>query len=232
MASDNRSGVSNRMARNAAIILVLGLTVTAIRGQATDYTLRTFGSRPVTDAEITQIAELVAATGKPPWLLRTPHSMIPDVRIAELFLEPDVLGTRVHRGRMLSLGTEGPRFGPPRSPWTIRDSRSYAYVPTPGRQAGEIRSERDTNWPFTVEGVFDDDILISLVEFIRAQPRLPNVPEGQAPNQVSGAPIAVIARRGDGVIVAQRTGDLQGERIWLVHQDGRWVITKLEMWIA
>jgi len=225
--------VQSAMTRSAIGVFLLASTVAHIAaGQATDFALRKFGSVAVSDAEVAQIVELAVSTGRRPWLLRSPHSMVTDLRIADLYLEPDVLGTLVQRGRMLALVSEGPRFSPPRSPWRIRDSYSYAYVLTPGRMRGEIRSERDSNWPFTVDGVFDDDTLISLVEFIRRQPRLPNVPDGQAPNQVSSAPISLIARSGDSVIVVSRTGDAQGERITMVRRNNEWVITGFEMWIV
>jgi hypothetical protein len=39
------------MARNAFILIVLGLTVTQVAGQALDFTLKLFGSVPVSEVE-------------------------------------------------------------------------------------------------------------------------------------------------------------------------------------
>src|SRR6185503_2812605 len=105
------------MARNAILILLLGLTTAHVAAQATEFGLRRFGSHPVSDAEVAQITALVASTGKRPWLLLSTNSMIPDVRIASVFLEPDVPRLRVQRGRMLSLVADGPPFVPAHSPW-------------------------------------------------------------------------------------------------------------------
>ena len=220
------------MTKNAIVALVLAVTVARVAGQAADFALQRFGSLSVSDVEVAQIADLVVSTGKRPWLLRSPHTMELDVRLAYLFLEPDLTGARVHRGRLLTLRADGAPYSPPRSPWRLGDSRSYAYIPSQGRRAGEIRSERDSDWPFTVQGEFDDETLISLVDFIRSQPHLPMVPAGQAPQQVSGAPISVIARRSDNIFIGLRTGDLQGEDITVVRQNGQWVITDFGMWIA
>jgi len=217
------------MARNAAAIFLLGFAVTDVAGQTASFTLGRFGRLSVTDAEVAQIAELVIGTGKRPWLLRTPHSMITDLRVADLFLEPDVLGARVQRGRMMNLVADGPPYVPPRSPWKMRNSHSYAYIPAQGRRVGDIRSDSDIDWPFIVEGEFDDDTLISVVEFIRSQPGIPMPAFRQ---KVSAAPISHIARRDDSVVVALRTSEDTGDRVWLARRDGQWVITRSESWIV
>src|SRR5687768_10621051 len=111
------------MARSAVIVFLVGLTVAHVVGQAADFELKKFGSLSVSDDEVAQIADLVSSTGKRPWLLESPHTGEMDVRIAYLFLEPDVAGARVHRGQVLMLGADGPRFGPPRSPWRLQESR-------------------------------------------------------------------------------------------------------------
>ena len=42
------------MARNAFILIVLGLSVIQVTGQALDFTLKLFGRVPVSDAEVAQ----------------------------------------------------------------------------------------------------------------------------------------------------------------------------------
>ena len=187
------------MVRNAFISIVLGLTVTQVAGQAPDFTLKRFGSEPVSDAELAQIAELASSTAKQSWLLRTPNPVMTSERVSYLFLEPDVLGKRVLRGRVLRLVADEPPHVPILSPWKIRESHSYAYIPTAGRQQGEIESEQDLDWPFILYAEFDDDTLISIVEFIRSQPSIP-VPAFR--KSVPGAPIGGIASRDDAIAEA------------------------------
>ena len=200
-------------------------TTSASGAQATAFTLSRFGSQPVSDAEVAQIAELVINTGKRPWLLRSPHSNMRDVRVARLFLEPDVAGGRVQRGRMLRLAAEGPPFVPARSPWRIQESDLYAHIPIAGRRPGEILGDDDLGWPFVLQGEFDDDTLISVVEFVRSQPPIP-MPAFL--RQVPAAPIVGIQRRDDAIVVGFRRSEAEGDSVWLVRKDGRWVITRSE----
>src|SRR5688572_31031977 len=88
--------------------LVLGVLFTpTIDGQA-PFTLKRFGRALVSDAEVAQIAELASSTGKRLWLLRTADIGMMTDRVSYLFLEPDVLGKRVLRGRVLRLGAKEP----------------------------------------------------------------------------------------------------------------------------
>ena len=221
--------IQSLMPRNAVLILLLGSIITHAGAQATDFALRRFGSQPVSDAEIAQIAELAISTGKRPWLLRSPRSLITDVRVASLFLEPDVTSRRVQRGRMLRLETNGPPSVPARSPWRIRESQLYAYIPIAGRRPGEILDERDLGWPFVLQGEFDDDTLISVVEFIRSQPP---IPMPAFIRKVPAAPIGGIQRHDDAIVVGLRTGEGTSSSVWLVRKDGQWVITRSESSIA
>jgi hypothetical protein len=212
------------MARNAFILIVLGMTVTQVAGQAPDFTLKLFGRAPVSDAEVAQIAELASSTGKRLWLLHTPNAVMMSARVSFLFLEPDVFGRRVLRGRVLRLGADEPPNVPIRSPWTIRESQSYAYIAITQRQQGEIESADDLSWPFRIDGEFDDDTLISVVEFIRSQPPIP----GAFRTTVPAAPISVIARRDEAIIVALRPHEEMGHGVWLVRKNQSWVITRFE----
>ena len=105
----------------------------------------------------------------------------------------------------------------------------YAYVPIAGRRPGEILDEGDLGWPFILDGEFDDDALISVVEFIRSQPVIP-VPGFL--RQVPAAPITGIQRRDDAIVAGLRTGEAMGSSVWLVRKDGQWVITRSETSIA
>jgi hypothetical protein len=216
------------MTPSVVAALVLGLLFTpALHGQA-PFTLKRFGSVPVSDAEVAQIAELASSTGKRLWLLHTPNPSMGG-RVSRLFLEPDVVGKRVLRGRLLRLVADERPNVPIRSPWRISESLSYVYIPIAGRQQGEIQGEHDLGWPFSVRGEFEDDTLISIVEFIRSEPPIP-VPAFL--KRVPAAPIAGITRRDDAIEVGFREGEAMGHAVWLVRKDGRWVITRSETSIA
>jgi hypothetical protein len=220
------------MAKNTVIVALLGLlSVTLVASQATGSGLVRFGKvgLALTDAEVVQITNLANNAGSRPWLLLGQGSMMPGRQSASLFLESDVLGARVMRGRMLRLVADGPPTLPVRSAWRIEESRRYAYIPTQGRQPKDISSESDIDWPFTVDGEFDDDTLVSVVEFVRSNPRVPMRAFAQ---HISRAPISVIARRDDGILVAQRTSEWTGDQFWLNRKDGQWVITRSESWIV
>jgi hypothetical protein len=213
------------MARSVFLIIVVGLTATQVVGQALDFTLKRFGRVPVSDSEVTQIAGLASSTGRRLWLLRTPNAVLMSERVSYLFLEPDVFGKRVLRGQVLKLVATEPPSEPIRSPWKISESYTYGYIPTTGRQPGEIETDHDLGWPFILYDEFDDETVISLVEFIRSQPPIP-MPAFR--KSVPAAPIAGIARRDDTIVVGLRPREDMGDAIWLVRKDGQWVITRSE----
>jgi hypothetical protein len=217
------------MARNAVVILLVGLTASHAAAQATDFSLRRIDSHPLTDTEVAQIAELVADTGKRPWLLRSPRSVVGGLRYANLFLEPDESRPRVRRGRTFVLIADGPSSGPASSPWRIRDSRLYAHIPIAGERPDEVRSDDDIAWPFVLQGEFDDDTLISVVEFVRSQPL---IPFSAFLRQVPAAPISGIQRRDDAIVVGFRRSEWENDAVWMVRKDGQWVITRSESSIA
>ena len=211
------------------------LTIGLIVIQAVDFRLSRFGSvgRSLSDAEVVEITRLANAAGKTPWLIIGFPSMITGVASITVYLEPSVTNPRVCRGGWLRLTANQPPSLPERGPWSVKDTGSYAYVTAPGGRVGEIADERDIAWPFAVEDEIDDDTLISVVTFIRSKPKIPGVPEGQAPRQVAGGtPISAVARRTDGIIVALRTSEATGQRVTLIPRDGRWVITHVESWIV
>lgn len=187
-----------------------------------------FGRVPVSDAEVAQITQLASSTGKRLWLLRTPNAVMMSERVSYLFFEPDVVGTRVQRGRVLRLRADEPPHVPIRSQWTIGDSHSYAYIPLTGRQQRAIESADDLDWPFILNGDFDDDTLVSVVEFLRSQPPIP-LPAFR--KSVPAAPISSIAHRDDGIVVSLRPLEDMGDAIWLVKKGAQWVITRSETWV-
>ena len=191
------------------------------------------GGRSLSEREITRIADLANAAGKPAWLVLGFRSMMMGVRTLTVYLRPDVTTERLSRGRMLRLVAMVP---PPAvsepSDWSVKETASYAYVPLPGSD-GEIAGEQDLAWPFAVEGEIDDETPISLVTFVRSRPPIPGVPEGQAPREVASAPLSTVRRRGDQFIVALRLReDAFVFRVTLVREAGRWLVTKWDSSVA
>jgi hypothetical protein len=108
----------------------------------------------------------------------------------------------------------------------------YAHIVAPGHQPGEMIDERDINWPFATQGEIDDETLISVIAFIRSRPAIPGLPDAAAHRNVSGAPIAVVARENDNLVVTLRTGAYSGETVTVSRTAGQWVITHFAMWIV
>jgi hypothetical protein len=196
--------------------------------QVSDTQIRRFGTvgRFLSDSEVTQIARLANAAGKPPWLVLGFTSMISGVTRLTVYLHPDVTTERLHRGRLLRLVAKDAPTVSGRSEWTVENRASYAYVPL-AESAGEIASEKDLAWPFAVHGEIDDETLISLVTFVRSRPPLPNVPEGSAPREVRSAPLSGVWRQGDAFLVALRLReDTEVFSVTVIKKDGRWVVAK------
>jgi hypothetical protein len=74
-----------------------------------------------------------------------------------------------------------------------------------------------------VQGEFDDDTRISIVEFIRSQPP---IPVSAFLKSVPAVPIGGIARGDDAIVVGLRPREDMGHAVWLVRKDGRWIITR------
>jgi hypothetical protein len=181
----------------AALITSCAITFIGIAaGQVSDTQFRRFGSigRDLSEREITQIARVANAAGKPPWLVLGFTSMISGVSKITVYLHPDVTTERLRRGRLLRLVAKDTPAVSERSEWAVEGTASYAYIPL-AESAGEVSNENDLAWPFAVHGEIDDETLISLVAFVRSRPALSNVPEGSAPRQVVSAPLFVVSRK-------------------------------------
>jgi hypothetical protein len=180
----------------------------------------------LSDSEVTQIARLANAAGKPPWLVLGFTSMISGVTRLTVYLNPDVTTERLRRGRSLRLVAKDAPTASGRSEWTVEGRASYAYVPLEG-SGDEIAGEKDLAWPFAVHGEIDDETLISLVTLVRSRPPLPNVPEGSAPREVASAPLSSVWRQGDTFIVVLRLReDTETFGVTVIKKDGRWVVAK------
>ena len=202
--------------------------------QVSDTQVRRFGAvgRSLSDSEVTQIARLANAAGKPPWLVLGFTSMISGVTRLTVYLHPDVTTERLRRGRLLRLVAKDAPAVSGRSEWSVEDRASYAYVPL-AESAGEIAGEMDLAWPFAVHGEIDDETLMSLVTFVRSRPPLPDVPEGSAKRAVVSAPLSGVWRQGDTFIVGLRLrDDTEMFGVTVIKKDGRWVVAKWSWSVA
>jgi hypothetical protein len=218
------------LVRSAVLLAAMLLT-----SQNSSARLDRFGrvGQTLTEGDISQITSVAAGFGKLPRLVFGFPSMLAGLARITVYLEPDVADGDVQRGRALVLVSEEPPTAPERSAWRVENTQTYACIAAPGRRHFDISSEKDLGSPFVVDGQLDDATLISIVAFIRSRPRIPDRPEGVGPREIALAPISAIVRHDDEeVIVALRTGELQGEKVTLVRRDGRWVITHYEWWIV
>jgi hypothetical protein len=202
--------------------------------QVSDTQIRRFGTvgRSLSESEVTQIARLANAAGKPPWLVLGFTSMISGVTKLTVYLHPDVITERIRRGRLLRLVAKDTPAVSGRSEWTVEDRASYVYIPL-AESVGEIASEKDLAWPFAVHGEIDDETLISLVTFVRSRPPLPNVPEGSAPREVVSAPLFGVWRQGDTFIVGLRLReDTETFGVTVIKKNGQWVVAKWNWSVA
>ena len=221
MLSDN-----HRVVKSTGVVVAI-----LVASQASDLQLGRFGrvGQAMTQPEITQITNLAKTYGKSPQLVLGEFSMVPGLAIISVFLEPDAADTPVQRGTLLRLESDRPPKVPERSVWRVSATQSYACIAAPGRRHFEISSAQDIGWPFTVDGQFDDETLMSIVAFVRTRPRVSDTPESVS---MSGAPVSAIVRRNNEVVVTTRTGELQGEQVSRVRRGEQWVITRFNLWIV
>jgi len=210
------------------------VAVMLVSGQASDGRLGRFGAvvGSLTEGETAQITRLADSFGKSPRLVWGSPSMFGGLESITVYLEPDIAGGDVQRGRLLRLEADAPPRMPKRSAWRVKDAQSYACVAAPGRRHFELGSEQDIGWPFVIDGELDDATLVSIVGFIRTRPRIPGTRKGAIPRDVADAPISFITRRRDEVIVHLRTGVATGEEVTMVRREGSWLIINHGMWIS
>ena len=181
-----RASVREERVPVAALVLTFcaGIFISVAAEQVTEARVGRFGAvgRDLSEQEISQISDLGNAAGKPPWLILGFQSMFIGVARLRVFLEPNVVTDRLHRGRILRLIADAPPLVSRRSRWKVENTESYAYVPLDGRLR-EFANEHDLGWPFAVKGEIDDETLISLVAFVRSRPAIPATPEGAAPEK-------------------------------------------------
>jgi len=198
--------------------------------------------RQLTDAHIAALERLAAAAGGRPWLLVGDEAFTPAPRswFVDIYLAPNVTTDQLRRGRIQTAVSDGTSSGADRKPWRLQDSASWAQVVVPRRAFDEIVGDRDLNRPFRVSGSFDDDEIVSLITFIRTNPKnsSPSASDQARPasifTDVDGSwPVSRIHRSNDGVVeVSLLRSEHDGQTVAVIRADGRWVVTRLTAWVS
>lgn len=221
--------------------LVVFVLAAALAFQAGALPLLGGVGRQLTAAHVVELERLAAAAGGMPWLLVGYEAFTPAPRswFVDIYLAPDVTTDQLRRGRIQTAVSEGTISGSDRKPWRLQGSASWAQVVVQGRAFDAIIGDRDLNRPFRVSGSFDDDDIISLIAFIRTNPKnsSPSASDQATPGiftDVDGSwPVSRIRRSHDGVIeVSLLKSEHEGQTVTLIRADGRWVVTRLTAWVS
>jgi hypothetical protein len=196
-------------------------------------------AKDLTPAEKVQVRRLVRPTGKELWLIygfrygRGAKSTPRRTRL-EVYLQPDVENGRLRRGRVLSLEVSAPAGAGKKASGRIRFTAKYGQVVVLGRRPDEVKGKWDLHRPFLVDGEFDDETLLGLVELIRRSPAAgPPGPNGETPNRVNGSlAISHVRRTDNAVEVTLNRDDRHGESVNLEERNGRLVIVSYGIWVV
>ena len=186
-------------------------------------TLRRTGdvARQLTDKDVAAIVAVLPRDSSP-WLLDGERTQFVNAEYVQAFLAPTVETQVLHRGMIVSVER---RTGA--MPWVVQRTDAYAQVAIPGRSFNEIRDDHDINRPFRVIGRFDDDELVSLVQFIRSDPPTRG---GVAIQQW---PILWIKRNADDSVDVPLWEDAwHGQAITLRQNGQDWIIVSIGGWAA
>src|SRR5579862_6506870 len=128
-------------------------------------------ARQLADSDVAAL-EFALPPGAEPWLLDGEPVLVANVQSIDAYLPPDTVTTSLRRGSILS----AMRRTVPPTAWAAGESASYAQVAIAGRDFDQIQGDDDINRPFRVLGRFDDRDLIELVQFLRSNPRIKQLP--------------------------------------------------------
>jgi hypothetical protein len=195
-------------------------------------------ARQLSKRRVQDIARLAGSTGKRAWLLVGDTSQtLPETRFIDAYLEPDVTGASIRRGRVVHL--ESLIVNGTAIQWRVRSGNGqYAQV---GRESNHWRrwlDDRSIERPFIVDGQFSDQELISLVSFVRGSPEGGRKvdPDGTIHVELPGAdgtlPITVVSREQSGVVVFLESSTRWGQTLTLTRNRGTWKLVSVTFGIA
>ena len=169
--------------------------------------------------------ERTLSSGERPWLLNGEHGDAAGVEYIEAYLPPMDATPLLRRGTVITVMRRVPPYFTPATAWTVQETHSYAQVAIPGRAFDQIEGDQDTNRPFVVNGHFDDEELVRLVQFLRSDP--------PTPERIQSWPILLLSRRDDdSVQVLSRGGVGHGQVIRLRQVGQDWMIIIVTGWVA
>ena len=102
----------------------------------------------------------------------------------------------------------------------------------PGRRPDAVRGKFDQQRPFLVDGEFDDQTLVSLVELIRKSPDVASLQNGGSAKVKGASPITRVSRTSIGVEVTINVDARTGQFVTLEERNGRLVVVKARFWIS
>jgi len=195
-----------------------------------------FEANDLKPVEMVQVRRLVRPTGKGVWLVfglrdglgaKSSASFTP----LTVYLKPDSENGGLRRGRVLHL--ESARGSDPHgTSWRVESTGKYAQVVMPGRRPDAVRGKFDQQRPFLVDGEFDDQTLVSLVELIRKSPDVASLQNGGSAKVKGASPITRARRTSIGVEVTINVDAHTGQFVTLEERNGRLVVVKARFWIS
>lgn len=201
-------GSSSRLRLILCAVIAIG-SVSGGLGAVRERLLGVFiEAKDLAPSEAEQLRAFTRQTGRDSWLVYGfRHGSGPTTAIRRtaftVYLQPDAANGRVRRGRVLVL-TEpaAPAAVGPQEPWRLESTRNYAQVLEVNRPPDRLFGKWDLQRPFVVEGEFDDQSLLNLVDFIRGSPEAPGPPGREPLGRVTGVlPISEVRRNGSSVEV-------------------------------
>ncbi len=225
------------------LLFVAGLSCTvALCSQATTAPLRVGAvSERLSNADIDEISRQAAAQGRSTWLLSGDTSQtLPERWHIDVFLEPDLTGPSLRRGRVLRLETDV--VDGISVKWRARlPVANYAQVSRAAGVFSVTLDEMSVERPFIVEGDFSAAELISLVRYLRTSPKpTPKSvrgPDGKTWNilmlPVEGTwPITSISREGSETTVTLQESTRHGRTVTVRRKGHTWEVTGVTIWVA
>lgn len=195
-------------------------------------------ARQLSRRSVQDIARLAGNRGKRVWLLVGDTSQtLPEMRFIDAYLESDVSGVTVRRGRVVHLETAIMNGTAVR--WRVRSEDSeYAQVSREGNRWRGSLNDRSIERPFIVNGQFSDQELISLVSFVRSSPEPERTVDrdGTIHMEFLGVdgtlPITVVSRDGSAVVVFLESSTRSGQTLTLTRNRGTWKLVSVTFGIA
>jgi len=198
-------------------------------------------ARNLSRRSVQEIVALAGGNGTDVWLLVGDHSQVlPETWFIDAYLEADVSGPRLRRGRVASLESRivnGVAIG-----WRARSPEAkYAQVAIAPNRWPTSLNDLSIDRPFVVEGDFSDQELIALVSFVRGTPQVESSHGkdshgrtwSQFPDRLDGRmPITAIRREGATVIVILQSSTRSGQTAELSRANGAWTLLRVTIWVA